>query len=121
MRRAKTPRSSLEETPQEGLPVPLEVMRLQPDVLLLPDSSGHPSVLQGGKSKTWWRERASVGRSHWPPLGPPSKCALPPPRGPAPGQKEPLVSVGAPGWAFTKVGLLSLSKREGGQVRISVV
>lgn len=49
---AETPWSSLEETPQDSLPVPSEFMRLQPNVLLLPDSSGRPSVLQGGKNKT---------------------------------------------------------------------
>lgn len=30
---------------------------------------------------------------------------------------EPLLGVGAPGWSFTNVGLLSLARGEGGQIR----
>lgn len=39
------------------------------------------------------------------------------PRDPSPGQREPLFGTGAPGWAFTNVGLLSLARGKGGQIR----
>lgn len=45
------------------------------------------------------------------------RATLPPARGTFPRQREPLLGVGAPGWSFTNVGLLSLARGEGGQIR----
>lgn len=47
------------------------------------------------------------------PLSNVCRASLPPPRGIG----EPLLGVGAPGWSFTNVGLLSLARGEGGQIR----
>lgn len=44
--------------------------------------------------------------------------SFPAPRGPSPGQREPLSGVGVRAWALTTVGLRSLAGEEGGQMRI---
>lgn len=79
------------------------------DTLQSPSGEGQP---WGWSGPVWTRLSLAPG-----PLSSVCRASLPPPRGTFPGQREPLLGVGAPGWSFTNVGLLSLARAEGGQIR----